>query len=38
MKGQGLFSIVDFMIVFILEVQEFIAVKKNMLRWQIGNR
>lgn len=38
MEGQGLFSKIDFIIVFILEAQELIAVKKNMLRWQIGNR
>lgn len=38
MKGQRLFPNVYFIMVFILEAEELIVVKKNVLMWQIGNR
>lgn len=38
MKGVGLFLVVGFVKVFILEAQELTAVKKNVVRQQIENR
>lgn len=36
-KGEGLFPVVNFVKLFILEAQVLIAVKKNVLRQQIEN-
>lgn len=38
MKGQSLFPKVDVFVVFTLEAEDLIALKKNKLRWQVGNR